>query len=357
MGLYVFLFLLVFFLLLFLVLLWRLDWLHVRLSSSRAQAKRSTLQRLLKPRCPDDCPACRLASTASSGGGPAPAPVRPWCEVKSRRGAPKRVNTEGFACPNPQCPYAGITDVQIHALVGDGKHGSSERIQTFRCQACHTTFTARRHTPLYRLKTPSHHIAVVLSALAEGLDPSAAERVFGFRQATITTWLSRAGEHAHTLHERFFFHLQPPHLQLDELRTRLRCAKQVLWLWLAIDPLTKILPVLQLGPRTQQLAHRVIHSLRQILAPGCLPVFTSDGQYVLLCPHRSLWTVATGGPPRAESTPVASGGGPDLRAGEKKLPAAQAEAGQACYAARDRGRSQNRLTGIGLLWEVEHGFH
>jgi len=67
---------------------------------------------------------------------------------------------------------------------------------------------------LYRLKTPSQQIAVVLTALAEGLDPSAAERVFGFRQATITTWLSRAGEHAHTLHERFFCHLHLPHLLL-----------------------------------------------------------------------------------------------------------------------------------------------
>jgi hypothetical protein len=37
---------------------------------------------------------------------------------------------------------------------------------------------------------------MVLTALAEGLDPSAAERVFGYRQATITTWLTRAGEHA-----------------------------------------------------------------------------------------------------------------------------------------------------------------
>ena len=38
---------------------------------------------------------------------------------------------------------------------------------------------ARRHTALYRLKTPSHQIALVLSALAEGLDPSAAPRVAG----------------------------------------------------------------------------------------------------------------------------------------------------------------------------------
>jgi len=163
---------------------------------------------------------------------------------------------------------------------------------THRCQACHTTFTARYHTPLYRLKTPSHQVAMVLTALAEGLDPSAVERDFGYRQATITTWLTRAGKHAQTLHQRFFCHLQLPHLQLDELRTRLLSYKQVVWLWLAIDPCTKLLPVLQLGPRTQNMAHLLIHSLRQILAPGCFPLFTSDGLHLYfyaLTAHFGHW--------------------------------------------------------------------
>jgi len=40
---------------------------------------------------------------------------RPWCEVKSRRGAPKRIPTEGFACPNRQCLYFGNTDARVHA--------------------------------------------------------------------------------------------------------------------------------------------------------------------------------------------------------------------------------------------------
>ncbi len=92
---------------------------------------------------------------------------------------------------------------------------------------------------------------MVLTARVEGLDPSEARRVFGYRHATITTWLSRAGQHAQTLHERYFCKLQLPNLQLDELRTRLRSYKQVLWLWLAIDPCTKIIPVLHLGPRTR----------------------------------------------------------------------------------------------------------
>jgi hypothetical protein len=224
MSVHVYLFLLMFFLLLSLALPWRLDWLHLQPSHSRGGAMHSIAQRLLKPRTPLDCPACRLASTALSSVEPAPAPVPPWSEVKSRRGAPKRIHTKGFACPNHLCPYFGITDAQIHALVGDGKHGQAERIQTFRGPACHTTFTARRCTPLYRLKTPSQQVAVVLSVLAEGLDASAAERVF--------------------------------------------------------------------GPRTQHMAHEFIHSLRESLAPGCLPLFTSDGlnlYFYALTAHFGQW--------------------------------------------------------------------
>jgi IS1 family transposase len=98
------------------------------------------------------------------------------------------------------------------------------------------------------------------------------------------------------LHERFFCHLHLPHLQLDELRTRLRNATQELWLWLAIDPCTKILPVLQLGPRKQTMAHRLIYSLQQRLAPGCIPLFTSDGLNLYFYTARSsFWTLAPSG--------------------------------------------------------------
>jgi IS1 family transposase len=223
--------------------------------------------------------------------------VTPWRALKSRRGAPKRINTQGFACPNRTCAYYGITDAQIHAVVGDGTYGKCECIQTFRCQACQTTFSARRATPLYRLKTASQRVGEVLTALAEGLDVSAAVRVFGHRHATITRWLSRAGEHSTTLHDRFFHNLTLPHLQLDELRTRLRSHAHVLWLWVVVDPLTKIIPVLHLGARTQDAAHRVVHELGQRLASGCLPVFTSDGlnlYFYALTAHFGQWVAGVG---------------------------------------------------------------
>ena len=159
-----FLLLLSFFFLLCLVWLWHLDWTQHNLPHLATKTTGSMVHRLLKPRSPGDCSACRLSHSLSSRVEPAPPPVRPWGEVKSRRGAPKRVNTQGFACPNHQCPYFGITDAEIHALVGDGKHGHAERIQTFRGPACHTTFTARRHTPLCHLKISSHQVAMVLTA-------------------------------------------------------------------------------------------------------------------------------------------------------------------------------------------------
>src|SRR5204862_6581578 len=131
-----------------------------------------------------------------------------------------------------------------------------------------------------------------------------------------------AGGHVHTLHERIFCHLHLPHLQLDELRTRLRCAKQILWL--AIDPRTKILPVLQLEHRTQHMAHTVIHVLRESLVPDCLPLFTSDRlNLYFYAALGSLPSVDPGGSSRTEGEAVAGGAWPDLWPGEKKLPAAQ----------------------------------
>ncbi len=159
---------------------------------------------------------------------------------------------------------------------------------------------------------------MVLTALAEGLSLSAAGRVFGHRHATITTWVTRAGQHSATLHDRIFHNLHLPHIQFDELRTRLRCRAHMLWLWVAVDPLSKLMVVLHLGPRTQDAAHRVVHDLWQRLAAGCLPVFTSDGlnlYFYALTAHFGQWV--TGAGRRARQWLLR--GRPDLWAGEKDL--------------------------------------
>jgi IS1 family transposase/transposase-like protein len=277
-----------------LLLLLSLFWIHSsRHSKEVTTPAKPKIPRPLRPRSPDDCSLCCAQTPPTAPTDPPP----PWNHVKSRRGRHKQIDTEGLACPNHECRYCGITDTSIHALVGYGSHGKDERIQDIRCQACGCKFTARRDTPLYRLKTPPQRIGEVLSALAEGLDVAAAVRVFGHAEATILRWLTRSGMHAQRVHRHLFRNLHLWHIQLDELKTRLRSKSHELWLWVAIDVQTKVIPSLALGPRTQVLAHTLIHRLRLTLATGCLPVFTSDGlnlYFYALTAHFGSWCQQAG---------------------------------------------------------------
>lgn len=105
--------------------------------------------------------------------------VRPWREQKSRRGAKKRIDTQGLACLNPDCAYYGVTDAQVHALVGNGKRGKGYDIQYLKCQACQKAVTCRKGIPLYYLKTKTERVAMVLWFLVEGVDLSVLVRLPG----------------------------------------------------------------------------------------------------------------------------------------------------------------------------------
>ncbi len=105
------------------------------------------------PQSPRDCPVCRAAHEMCETH--TQRVVEPWAKRKSKRGRPRAIDTEGYGCPNPLCPYYKITDAPVHALVGDGRHYGADTIQNGRCQACHTKFSVRRGTPMYDLKTPT----------------------------------------------------------------------------------------------------------------------------------------------------------------------------------------------------------
>jgi IS1 family transposase len=47
--------------------------------------------------------------------------------------------------------------------------------------------------------------------------------------------------------------------------------------WVAIDPVTKLLLTIDVGDRTLAMAQRVVHQVVQVLAPGCVPLFLTDG--------------------------------------------------------------------------------
>jgi hypothetical protein len=73
------------------------------------------------------------------------------------------------------------------------------------------------------------------------------------------------------------------------------------WVWMAMDPESKLLLAVDGGARTLALAQRVVHQVTQVLALDCAPLFLTDGfrEYVTaLLTHYGQW----GQPPRRQAT-------------------------------------------------------
>jgi hypothetical protein len=202
-------------------------------------------------------------------------------------------------------------------LFGDGKHGQSERIQTLRGPACHTTFSARRNTPLYRLKTPSHQIAMVrISRWLKGWTFRLPNGSQGSRQATITTWLARA----HPARAFLLPSAAPaPAAGRIAHQAALRQAGASCSGWPLIpSPRSCLCLSSAPAPITWRIGSSTLSE--RAWPPFCLPLFPSDGLNLsFYAALGSLRPVAPGGSPRAPRAPMAGGSGADLWSGEEKL--------------------------------------
>jgi IS1 family transposase len=90
------------------------------------------------------------------------------------------------------------------------------------------------------------------------------------------------------------------HVQLDELWANVKRSSQDMWVWTACDVTTKIVPVIQVGGRTQEAAYQVVHELKGRLRPGCVPAFSTDGlknYFYALTAHFGRWKMAEGKKP------------------------------------------------------------
>ena len=102
------------------------------------------------------------------------------------------------------------------------------------------------------------------------------------------------------LHERFLVELDLIHVQLDELWANVKCRGQDLWLWVASDVKTKIIPVMQVDGRTQEMAYLVVHEMKGRPRAGCVPGFSTDGlkhYFYSLTMHFGEWEQLEGKKP------------------------------------------------------------
>jgi IS1 family transposase len=170
-------------------------------------------------------------------------------------------------------------------------------------------------------------IVRVLTCLAEGLGIRATARVFAVDANTVLHWLVEAAEHLRAFSASFLCDLHVRQLQLDELYAVLRDVKtgalsedeaitrlerSPSWVWTAMDPTSKVLVVVDVGSRTLAMAQRVVHQVTQVLAPGCVPLFLTDGfkEYTTaLLTHYGQWVQparrqAIGPPPKPRWMPL-----------------------------------------------------
>ena len=105
-------------------------------------------------------------------------------------------------------------------------------------------------------------------------------------------WLGEAAAQLQAFSRYFLCDVHVNQLQLDELYAVLRDVKDGAlseddaikrlersprWVWTAIDPESKLLLAIDVGDRTLAMAQRLVHQVVQVLAPGCVPVFLTDG--------------------------------------------------------------------------------
>ena len=128
--------------------------------------------------------------------------------------------------------------------------------------------------------------------MVQGLGLRATARVFEVNANTVVHWLVEAAEQLRAFSAYFLCDLHLEQLQLDELYAVLRDLKtgeisedeaikrlerSPSWVWTAMDPTSKLLVVVDIGSRTLAMAQRVMHQVVQMLAPGCVPLFLTDG--------------------------------------------------------------------------------
>ena len=100
--------------------------------------------------------------------------------------------------------------------------------------------------------------------------------------------------------------------EVSEAEAVARLSRSPHWVWAAIDPVTKLLLAIDVGDRTLAMAQRVVHQVVQVLAPGCVPLFLTDGfkEYTTaLLTHYGSWVQplrrqATGPAPKPRWIPL-----------------------------------------------------
>jgi IS1 family transposase/transposase-like protein len=290
--------------------------------SAPAGAKPPKRKRELKPfagltRKPD-CEACEQQARSHPQVPGAPPP-----RMIVTRGRRRQVDTTNHFCPHAACAY--------HGRVGFGNirangHPNGRRWRQLLCLSCRGYFLETLGTPFHAMQVDPDKLGWAIAALAEGLGIRAVARVFEVDPNTVLGWLVEAAEHLEAFSRYFLQDVYVEQVQMDELFALLSAVKDgdvteaeaikclsrsPHWVWVAMDPVCKLILTVDVGERTLKMAQHLVHQVTQVLAPDCAPLFLTDGfrEYLTaLVTHYGQWVrperrQATGSQPKPRWMP------------------------------------------------------
>jgi IS1 family transposase len=229
------------------------------------------------------------AACDSEAHHPPPSPPRRPDPMPATTRRPGVIDPSMHCCPHKDCEYRGWPGLGNLRANGQPSGGPWRQ---FYCRSCQGYFLGTDGTIFHGKRLSVERIVRVRACLAAGLGIRATARVFEVEANTVWHWLVEAAEQLQAFTSYFLGDVHVHQLQLAALyavrrgfRDGARSAEHALqhlepsgpWVWTAIDPVSKVLLAIEVGPRTAEMAQRVLHHIVSVLAPGGVPAWFTDG--------------------------------------------------------------------------------
>jgi hypothetical protein len=107
-------------------------------------------------------------------------------------------------------------------------------------------------------------------------------RIFEVDKDTVFGWLVEAAAHSEAVIGYMMHNLHLTQVQMDESYALLNGmrgeeeGRSCCWVWVATDPLSKLLLAIEVGDRSLDMARQLVHAVVGVLVPGIVPLFLTD---------------------------------------------------------------------------------
>jgi IS1 family transposase/transposase-like protein len=242
--------------------------------------------------------------------------------IVPKKGRPKSVATGLQFCPHQACDYYGWAG---RGNISANGHPNGGRNRQLYCCVCQSWYMETTGTLFYRKQYPAEQITQAIACLAEGLGIRAVGRVFDVTPETILDWLAEAVVYLEIFNTYMTHNLEVKQVQWDELYGVIRAyqtgelseaeamakldnRRKRIWVWTAMDPISKYWLAFEIGDRTAANAWKIVHKVATVLKKGLVPLLLTDGNRAYEHPilsHYGEWQEPAAGQRKPRWFPLA----------------------------------------------------